>query len=215
VALEVTTVAAFTPDVTIAAAVLRRGGLVAYPTETFYGLGALASLPAALERLAAAKLRPEGKALPLVAADEATAFSLWREVPGDARILARTFWPGPLTLVAPAAPGVPGPVTSEGTVAVRIPGGALARELCRHAGGAVVSTSANPSGGPPPVEAEALDPGLLDRIDLVLDGGRTPGGLPSTVVELSGDGPRLVRAGAVPWAEIEAALGRPLPSRGA
>jgi L-threonylcarbamoyladenylate synthase len=208
-----TGVAAFTPDVPIAAAALRRGGLVAYPTETFYGLGALATLPAALARLAAAKLRPEGKPLPLVAADEAMAFALWREVPTEARVLARAFWPGPLTLVAAAAAGLPGPVTAEGTVAVRVPGSDLARDLCRHAGGPVVSTSANPSGGAPPVEAEALDPWLLDRIDLVLDGGPTPGGLPSTVVDLSGPRARLVRAGAVPWAAVEAALRCPLPSR--
>jgi len=114
---------------------------------------------------------------------------------------------------AAAAPGLPGPVTVDGTVAVRVPGSDLARDLCRHAGGPVVSTSANPSGGAPPAEVEALDPWLLDRIDLVLDGGRTPGGLPSTVVDLSGPRPRLVRAGAVPWAAVEAALGRPLPSR--
>ncbi|HQR28966.1 MAG TPA: Sua5/YciO/YrdC/YwlC family protein, partial [Anaeromyxobacteraceae bacterium] len=88
-------------------------------------------------------------------------------------------------------------------------------ELCRLAGGPVVSTSANPSGGPPPASPEALDPGLLDRVDLVLDGGPTPGGLPSTVVAVEGEGARLVRAGAVAWEEVLAALRRPLPSSGA
>ncbi len=205
--------ATFTTDVAAAAAALRRGELVAYPTETFYGLGSLATLPAALDRLAAAKLRPEGKPLPLVAADEEIAFALWRAVPDVARRLARAFWPGPLTLAAPAAPGLPAPLTSGGTVAVRVPGFALARELCRLAGGPVVSTSANPSGGAPPAETGALDPSLLGRIDLVLDGGRTPGGEPSTVVELRDGTPLLVRAGAVPWEAVEQAARVPLPSR--
>ncbi len=206
--------AVVTRDVAQAARVLREGGLVVYPTETFYGLGALVARPESLDRLTAAKLRPPGKALPLVAATEAEAFALFRGVPPAARRLAADFWPGALTLVAAAAPGLPEPVTQDGSVAVRVPGAPLARELCRLAGGAIVSTSANPSGGPPPDAVEALDPSLLDRVDLVLDGGRTPGGLPSTVVDLTGEGARLVRAGAVPWAAVEEALRRPLPSRG-
>jgi L-threonylcarbamoyladenylate synthase len=204
----------FTLDLAVAAAALRRGSLVVYPTETFYGLGALATLPAALARLAAAKLRPAGKALPLVAADAAMAFGLWAEVSPVARRLAEAFWPGPLTLVAPAVSGLPGPVTMGGAVGVRVPGAELARELCRRAGGPVISTSANPSGGPPPASVDALDPDLLSRIDLVLDGGKTPGGLPSTVVDVGAGGPRLLRAGAVPWEAVEDALRSPLPSRG-
>jgi L-threonylcarbamoyladenylate synthase len=206
-------VADVTRDVAQAAAVLRGGGLVVYPTETFYGLGALATLPEGLERLAAAKLRPPGKALPLVAASEAEAFALWEHVPAAARLLARTFWPGALSLAAVAASGLPEPLTLGGTVAVRVPGAPLARELARLSGGPLVSTSANPSGGPPPAAVGDLDPGLLARIDLVLDGGRTPGGLPSTVVDVSGEGARLVRAGAIPWPAVEEALRRPLPSR--
>jgi L-threonylcarbamoyladenylate synthase len=203
----------FTHDGDEAAAALRRGSLVVYPTETFYGLGALATLPAALGRLAAAKLRPAGKPLPLVAADAGMAFALWAHVPDEAHVLARAFWPGPLTLVAAAAPGLPGPVTLGDAVGVRVPGSGLARELCRRAGGPVISTSANPSGGPPPASVEGLDPDLLARIDLVLDGGRTPGGVPSTVVQVGEGGPRLLRAGAVPWDAVEAALRSSLPSR--
>jgi L-threonylcarbamoyladenylate synthase len=108
---------------------------------------------------------------------------------------------------------LPDPLTLGGSVGVRVPGSELARELCRGAGGPVISTSANPSGGPPPVSVEALDPGLLARIDLVLDGGETPGGLPSTVVEVGPGGVRLVRAGAVPWDAVQEALRSPLPSR--
>jgi len=205
----------FTRDVAEAASALRRGSLVVYPTETFYGLGALATLPAALARLAAAKLRPADKPLPLVAADDAMAFALWAAVPAEARVLAGAFWPGPLTLVAAAAPGLPGPVTLGGAVGVRVPGSELARELCRLAGGPVISTSANPSGGPAPASVEELDPELLSRVDLVLDGGPTSGGLPSTVVQVGEGGPRLLRAGAVPWEAVEAVLRSSLPSRGA
>ena len=204
----------FTRDVAVAASALRRGSLVVYPTETFYGLGALATLPAALARLAAAKLRPADKPLPLVAADDAMAFALWAAVPAEARVLAGAFWPGPLTLVAAAAPGLPGPVTLGGAVGVRVPGSELARELCRLAGGPVISTSANPSGGPAPASVEELDPELLSRVDLVLDGGPTSGGLPSTVVQVGEGGPRLLRAGAVPWEAVEAAIRSSLPSRG-
>jgi L-threonylcarbamoyladenylate synthase len=203
----------FTRDLAVAAAALRHGSLVVFPTETFYGLGALATLPAALARLQAAKLRPGGKPLPLVAADADMAFALWAEVSPGARRLAGAFWPGPLTLVGPAAQGLPGPVTLGDAVGVRVPGSEMARELCRRAGGPVISTSANPSGGPPPTSVEALDPGLLPRVDLVLDGGETPGGLPSTVVEVGPAGPRLLRAGAVPWEAVEEALRSPLPSR--
>jgi L-threonylcarbamoyladenylate synthase len=212
--VEVSEVAEFTRDVATAAAALRRGKLVAYPTETFYGLGALASLPEALARLAAAKLRPDGKPLPLVAADAGMAFAVWEEVPEEARALAEGFWPGPLTLVAAAAPGLPAALVLGGAVGVRVPGLALARELSRLAGGPLVSTSANPAGGSAPEAATGFAPSLLERIDLVLDGGPTPGGLPSTVVELRPSGARLLREGAVPWSEIEALLRSPLPSRG-
>jgi L-threonylcarbamoyladenylate synthase len=206
-------VADITRDVAVAAAALRRGALVAYPTETFYGLGALASLPEALARLTAAKLRPEGKPLPLVASDAGVAFALWRDVSSEARRLAEAFWPGPLTLVAAAALGLPPELAPGGGVGVRVPGLALARELSRLAGGAIVSTSANPSGGTSPTAPGDLAPELLSRIDLVLDGGPTPGGLPSTVVEIGPSGARLLRAGAVPWSRVEETLHTPLPSR--
>ncbi len=188
-----------------AAAVLRRGGVVAYPTETFYGLGALARDAGAVARLVRAKGRPEGKPLPLVAADLAAA----REVAvleARAAELAARFWPGPVTLVVPARPGLPAEITAgTGTVGIRVPGSDVARALARAAGGAIVSTSANPSGSPPPACARELAADLRDRIDLVLDAGPVPGGLPSTVVTVDESGPRLVRAGAVPFEVILAA----------
>lgn len=201
--------AALAARVAEAAALLRRGGIVAYPTETFYGLGALASRRDALLRLAAAKLRPEGKPLPLLAGDLAQVEEVASLAAPLARRLAGRFWPGPLTLVLPAAATLDPLVTAgDATVAIRIPGSEVARALALEAGGALVSTSANLSGEPPPADAGALSPALRARIDGVLDGGPTPGGLPSTIVSVSGDTLRQVRAGAVAWAEIEAAARR-------
>lgn len=194
-----------TTDPIRAAAVLRDGGICVYPTETFYGLGALVACTPALARLSLAKRRPEGKPLPLVAADRAAAFAVWAGVPPEAERLAARFWPGPLTLVAQAAAGLPPEVVAGGTVGVRVPGSALARELCRLAGGALVSTSANLAGAPPVARVEDLDPALLARVDAVLDGGRVPGGRPSTVVEVGRGRPRLIRQGAIAWSDVEAA----------
>ena len=190
-----------------AAARLRAGGLVAYPTETFYALGALWSRPEALRRLADAKLRPEGKPLPLLAADLAQVLEVASALGPAAERLAARFWPGPLTLVLPAAPNLPEVLSAgTGTVGVRIPGSPIARALAAAAGGALISTSANLSGGPPPASPEELAPEILARIDGVLDAGPAPGGLPSTVVRPGDGGPVLLRAGAVPWEAILQAL---------
>lgn len=189
-----------------AAEVLRRGGLVAYPTETFYGLGALARDAAAVERLARAKGRPDGKPLPLLAADRAQVDTVAEVGPAAARVAA-ALWPGPLTLVLPARPGLaPAVAAGTATVGVRVPGSEIARALARAAGGPLVSTSANLSGAPPPARPEELSAELRARVDHVLDGGPTPGGLASTVVAVEGDALRLVREGAVPFGAVLAAL---------
>jgi L-threonylcarbamoyladenylate synthase len=189
----------------IAAAALRRGGVVGYPTETFYGLGALARDGAAVARIALAKGRAEGKPLPLIAADRAMVGEVAEVGPLAAR-LADRFWPGPLTLVLPARPGLPAAVTAgTGTVGIRVPGSEVARALSREAGGPIVSTSANPAGRPPPARAEDLEPALRGRLDAILDCGPTPGGLPSTVVAVEGGRVRLVRPGAVPFEDVLAA----------
>ena len=189
-----------------AAAILRAGGVVAYPTETFYGLGALASREDALRRLAAAKLRPEGKPLPLLAADVAQVELVASLDDPLARQFAERFWPGPLTLVVPARPALSALVTGgDATVAIRVPGNEVARALARESGGPIVSTSANLSGEPPPTRVEDLSPELVTRLDGVVDGGSTPGGHPSTMVLVADGRLRLVRPGAVPWAEVEAA----------
>jgi L-threonylcarbamoyladenylate synthase len=189
-----------------AAAVLRRGGIVAYPTETFYALGARADQPQALARLLEAKLRPEGKPLPLLAADAAQVRAVAVLDGPDARVAAR-LWPGPLTLVLPALRTLDPAVTAgSGTVGIRIPGSAVARELAARAGFALVSTSANPSGGPPPAQVADLDPALVARIDYVLDGGSTPGGLASTVVRIDGTAVQVLRQGPVSAQAVADAL---------
>jgi L-threonylcarbamoyladenylate synthase len=189
-----------------AAAVLRRGGVVAYPTETFYALGALARDAAAVDRLARTKGRPDGKPLPLLAPDRAGVEDV-ALLEGAAARLADAFWPGPLTLVLPARPGLPGAVTAgTGTVGIRVPGSDVARALAREAGGALVSTSANLAGGPPPASPSALAPELAARLDHVLDGGPAPGGLPSTVALCEGEVLRVLRPGPVPVEALERAL---------
>ncbi len=191
------------------AEVLRRGGIVAYPTETYYGLGALAGDAAAVERLARAKGRPDGKPLPVVAADRRQVDEIAEVGPVAAR-LATVFWPGPLTLVLPARPGLAAPIAAgTGTVGVRVPGSEIARALADLAGGALVSTSANLSGEPPPARASDLSPGVRARLDAVLDAGPTPGGLASTIVAVEGGAVRLVRDGAVPFGTVTAALRDP------
>jgi L-threonylcarbamoyladenylate synthase len=192
-------------DAAWAAAALRAGGMVAYPTETFYALGALLGCAPALARLAQAKLRPAGKPIPLIAADlEMLGAAVARFEPLALR-LAERFWPGPLTLVLPASMGLPAEVAAGGTVGVRVPGSPLARQLCRLAGGPITSTSANLSGTPPVTRPADLAAEILANVDAVLDGGETPGGLPSTVVAVEAEVPRLLRAGAVPWAAVLAA----------
>jgi len=189
-----------------AAEALRRGGVVAYPTETFYALGALATDAAAVARLARAKGRPDGKPLPLVAAHR-EAVDAVAVLEGPAARLAAAFWPGPLTLVLPARPGLAAEVTAgTGTVGVRVPSSEVARTLAAHAGGPLVSTSANLAGEEPVVRAADLAPALRARLDAVLDGGATPGGLPSTVATFQGGTLRVLRAGAIPDAALERAL---------
>jgi L-threonylcarbamoyladenylate synthase len=180
-----------------AAEVLRRGGIVVYPTETVYALGARADDEAALERLGRAKLRPEGKPLPLLAADLEQVRRVARLEGTAARVAAR-LWPGPLTLILQALPSLPAAVTAgSGTVGLRIPGSAVARALASLAGFPLVSTSANLAGGAAPSRVSELDPALRLRVDHVLDGGPTPGGPPSTVARLDGAVIRVLREGAV------------------
>jgi L-threonylcarbamoyladenylate synthase len=189
-----------------ALAVLRRGGLVAFPTDTVYGLGALAFNGAAVERIFTAKDRPVEKAIPVLIADPADLEKVTLEVPQAAARLAGRFWPGPLTLVLAKRLDLPEAVSSGPTVGVRIPDHPVARLLLRSAGPLAV-TSANLSGKPGHSTAQDVLAQLGGRIALIIDGGRTPGGVPSTVVDCAGAEPRIIREGPITKDEIRAELG--------
>lgn len=192
-----------------AAEILREGGLVAFPTETVYGLGALALDPEAVERIFAAKGRPHSDPLILHVGDEAWVRDLVRELPPVAETLMEAFWPGPLTLVLPKSAHVPDLVTAGlDSVAVRMPAHPVALELIRWVGQPVAAPSANLFSRPSPTTAAHVLQDLDGRIDAVLDGGPTDVGVESTVLDLRGDEPVILRPGGVTRADLERVLGR-------
>ena len=186
-----------------AASVLRAGGLVGFPTETFYGLGALALDAAAVARVFQAKGRPGDKPLLVLIDSVAMVARVASRVSDRASRLMDRYWPGALTLILPARPDLPVALTAgTGTIGVRLSGHLLARALVAAAGAPVTAPSANPHGGPSPRTAGEVISALGDRLDLVLDGGPTPGGPASTVLDLTRTPPVVLRPGAVvPTAE--------------
>jgi L-threonylcarbamoyladenylate synthase len=200
-----------TPEVQRAAGILKRGGLVAFPTETVYGLGADASSAAAIERLYAVKGRPGDHPVIVHFADAGKAFAWAREVPEAAKILAAKFWPGPLTLILKRAAHVNDAVTGgQDTVGLRVPAHPLAHELLVAFGGGLAAPSANRFGRVSPTTAQHVREDLGDDVDMILDGGPCGVGIESTIVDLSRGAPVLLRPGGVSPAEIEAALGVPV-----
>jgi L-threonylcarbamoyladenylate synthase len=182
--------------------VLRERGVVAYPTDTFYGLAVDPRSAEAASRLFRVKRRNASTAIPLIAGSMEQAQDVATFSDADIR-LAQRFWPGPLTLVVPARPGLADAILAGGTtVAVRVPAHPVARALALEFGFCITSTSANEAGEPPAVSADDVVSAVGERIDLLLDAGPTQGGPPSTVVEMASDGPRLVRAGAVSWDRV-------------
>jgi len=191
-----------------AADILRRGGLVAFPTETVYGLGAHALDAAAVRRIFEAKGRPAYNPVIVHVADTAAARMLAREWPAAADRLAAAFWPGPLTLVVPKRATVPDVVTAgRPAVALRVPAHPVALSLLRIAGIPVAAPSANRSGEVSPTLAAHVAASLADRVDLILDAGPTEVGLESTVVDLTGDQPTLLRPGTLDVRAIERHVG--------
>lgn len=186
---------------------LRAGGIVAMPTDTVYGVGVALGAPDGLPRLFAAKDRPLERAIVVLVADLDQAASVGVLSPA-ARILAERFWPGGLTLVLAQAPGAPLPAVltaGAATIGVRVPNHDCPRALA-HALGPLPVTSANLSGQPAARDASDVLAHLGSRIDLVLDGGPAPGGGPSTVVDCTGERPRVLRAGAVNRVDLAGAL---------
>ncbi len=190
-----------------AVAVLKRGGLVAFPTETVYGLGADASNPAAVARIYKVKGRPVNHPV-IVHIGDAGRLECWaREVPNDARKLAARFWPGPLTLVLKRALGVGDYLTGgEDTIGLRMPNHPVALELLRQFGGGIAAPSANKFGRISPTTAEHVSDDLGDEVDLILDGGPCEIGIESTIIDLSRDRPVLLRPGRISVEEIAATL---------
>lgn len=185
-----------------ASAVLRAGGVVAYPTDTFYGLAADSRDPRAVARLFAVKGRAAGQAVPLIAADDAQAAAA-ATFNARALRLSRAFWPGPLSLVLPASDVIcDEAMAADRTIALRVPACAAARALARAFGFCITATSANRSGEAPTTSAAIVRRTVGPAVDLVLDGGDTSGGAPSTLVDARGEAPRLVRAGAISWDRV-------------
>lgn len=180
-----------------AARLIGGGELVLYPTESFYGAAASALDEGAVERLCLAKGRPDRMPLPLILPDREALSRVVEGIPEAARVLMDKHWPGPLTLVLPARPGLPRALVGPHGVGVRLSPHPVAGALARACGAPITATSANPSGAPAPREAAAAALGLPGAA-AILDGGQTPGGPPSTVLAVAADGRfTLLRAGAV------------------
>jgi len=177
------------------------GQLVAFPTDTVYGVGAPAFDATSVAAIYVAKERPPEKAIPVLIADEADLLRIADVVPESAHALIAHFWPGALTLVLPMRPDVPEIVSSDATVAVRIPDLNMTRALLRLTG-PLAATSANRSGEPSPVTAADVIAQLGGRIAAVLDGGACPGGIPSTVVDCVASPPCVLREGAVSFSTL-------------
>ena len=194
--------------------VLRRGGLVGLPTETVYGLAADAENEVAVRRIFAVKGRPSTHPL-IVHLGSPDAVHAWvARLPPEAEALAGAFWPGPLTLVLPRSTRASDTVTGgQGTVAVRVPAHPVAQAVLRAFGGGLAAPSANRFGRVSPTRAEHVVADLGDDVDVVLDGGPARVGVESTIVDLSGPAPVLLRPGGVTREALQQVLGRPLPGR--
>lgn len=181
-----------------ASAVLNDGGIVAYPTETFYGLGVKFDKENSLKKLFELKKRQEEKPMPLIIGSRASMSMIAASINEIAESLMDKFWPGPLTLILEAKKGLSPYLTADtGRIAVRIPGESAALYLVREAGFPITATSANPSGIPPAEDAETVIKYFGEKIDLIIDGGKTPGGLPSTIVDAAGKSIKIVREGVI------------------
>lgn len=186
---------------------LQRGGLVVFPTDTVYGVGCDLRNTTALERLYTAKERPRDMAIPVLVSGPEQVHQVAREVPEALSVVAARFWPGGLTVILPRQPDLPDILTAGGdTIAVRLPDHPLARALIAAAGGALAVSSANRSGSLAPDTAEGALADLNGRVELVLNGGTCPGGVASSIIDLSASPPHLLRRGALDVARLREVL---------
>jgi len=187
--------------------ILQAGGLVAFPTDTVYGVGALAFDGKAVESIYTSKDRPIEKAIPILIGETDDINKVASEVPPMAKKLAGRFWPGPLTIVVPKHLSLPDAISATNTVGVRVPDHVVARTVLRAVGPMAV-TSANLSGQPSPSTAQEVFAQLNGRIALILDAGKTPGGVPSTVVDCTSSKLVIMREGPIRFDEIMAVTGQ-------
>ena len=186
--------------------ILKAGGVIAFPTDTVYGLGSDAFNIGAVERIYRVKRRPRHLPLPVLLADSSQLASIAESVPGIAQFLARRFWPGGLTLVLPKKSSFSDIITAgSDKVAVRIPDHVVPLALIRGLDAPVIGTSANVSDEPSPVTAEEVEQQLGGQIDLIIDMGKCPGGLESTVLDVTGSTPVILRQGIISEQEIKKA----------
>lgn len=184
--------------------ILVAGGLVAYPTDTVYGLGAVFDNNTAVEKVFEVKSRPLNSPLPLLLADISWLEKYAKTITPSARKLAAAFSPGALTLVLEKSPGVSDLISGgQNTVALRVPGHPVILSLIKSIGKPITGTSANLSGKPSALTAEEVKKQIGDRIDYIIDGGKCPGGVESTIIDATGDIPILLRHGAIKTAEIQ------------
>jgi len=189
--------------INLAATVLRDGGLVVFPTETVYGIGALADSKFGAQEIFEVKVRPLDKPLPWLVESEDALDTYGIDVPDYAHRLAQAFWPGPLTLVVKASPRVGRDFRApDGTVALRSPKHEVVIELLQAAGGPIIATSANTSGNPAPGTFDEVEGRIVQAADLSLDGGETEHQTASTVIDCTGAEPSLLREGAIGWVEV-------------
>ena len=183
---------------------LRRGGLVAFPTDTLYALGANALDPMAIERVHTVKGRHHGKPLSVLVPSVEAAAQLAAGLPDSVRSLMRVFWPGALTIVVKASQKIPSILRgTTGTVGLRMPAGAVAQALLGAFAGPIIGTSANKSGGADPADAKTVQKAVGGQIDLILDGGRVALGVPSTVIDCTSQPVRILREGAIPRSRLQ------------
>ncbi|MEC4676499.1 MAG: L-threonylcarbamoyladenylate synthase [Nitrospirota bacterium] len=196
--------------ITTARRVIEQGGIVAFPTETFYGLGVKYNDSGALKRLYEIKQRPREKAMPLIIGEIKTLVLITPSVLNTTKKLMKGFWPGPLTILFEAGKNLSEFITAgTGKAAVRIPGDSFALDLARSLEFPVTATSANISGKPPADNPDDVIGYFGDGVDLVIDGGRSTGGMASTIVDITGEGITILRPGAISSGELHRYLSGP------
>ncbi len=190
-----------------AVTILKEGGVIAYPTETFYGLGADAANEAAIEKIFTIKGRPSNNPVALIAGREEDIWPLVAEIPSAAQRLMKAFWPGPLTLILPASLAVHSRLTAgTGTIGIRISSHPIASALARTLGGPITATSANISGREECMTADRVLKTLGGKLNAIIDGGPTMGGKGSTIVDMTAEPPAILREGTVPLSLLSSVL---------